>query len=61
MAVRKSQQKCVNRYINKHYDRINVMVPKGNKVKIQELAKGRGMSVNALINELLNNELNRKE
>ena len=29
MAVRKSQQQCVNKYIGTHYDRINLTVPKG--------------------------------
>lgn len=58
MAVRKSQQKCVNKYIVNHYDRINLTVPKGNKEKIQAAAEIKGESVNAFINRLIDSELN---
>lgn len=59
MAVRKSQQKCVNKYIGNHYDRINLTVPKGNKEKIQFAAEANGESVNAFINRLIDTELER--
>ena len=49
MAVRKSQQDCVNRYINNHYDRINLTVPKGKKEIIKAEADKYGESVNAYI------------
>lgn len=49
MAVRKSQQKCVNKYIDTHYDRINLTVPKGQKEVIQSAAEASGESVNAYI------------
>lgn len=59
MAVRKSQQKCVNKYIGIHYDRINLTVPKGNKELIQAAAQTNGESVNAFINRLIDTELER--
>lgn len=59
MAVRKSQQKCVNKYIYTHYDRINLTVPKGRKETIQEVAQANGESVNAFINRLIDAELER--
>jgi len=57
MAVRKSQQKCVNKYIGNHYDRINLTVAKGKKELIQAAAKERGESVNTFINRLIDAEL----
>lgn len=57
MAVRKSQQKCVNKYIDTHYDRINLTVPKGTKERIQTAAQANGESVNAFINRLIDTEL----
>ncbi len=59
MAVRKSQQKCVNKYIDTHYDRINLTVPKGTKERIQTAAQANGESVNAFINRLIDTELER--
>jgi len=59
MAVRKSQQKCVNKYIDTHYDRINLTVPKGTKERIQTAAQINGESVNAFINRLIDTELER--
>lgn len=61
MAVRKSQQKCVNKYIGTHYDRINLLVPKGCKEQIQSAAKANGESVNAFINRLIEAEIRRIE
>lgn len=49
----KNQQACVNRYIDKAYDRINLTVPKGNKDIIKARAESKGMSVNAYINDLI--------
>ena len=42
--------KAVNRYIQKAYDRINFVMPKGRKAKIQECAKKAGISASAWIN-----------
>ena len=57
MAVRKSQQKCVNKYIDGHYDRINLTVTKGKKDIIKEAAQAKGESVNTFINRLIDSEL----
>ena len=53
MAVRKSQQKCVNKYIANHYDRINLTLPQGKKELIQQRAQQNGESVNAFINRAI--------
>lgn len=57
MAVSKAQQKAVNGYIARNYDRINLTVPKGQKAAVDAHAKSKGMSTNALLNELLRAEL----
>ena len=53
MTVSKAQQKAVNGYISRNYDRINLTVPKGQKAAIDAHAKSKGLSTNALLNELL--------
>ena len=47
--VSKKQQACVNRYIDKAYDRINLTVPKGQKEVIKAHVESQGESVNAFI------------
>lgn len=49
MAVSKAQQKAVNKYIDKAYDRINLTVPKGEKDVIKAFAESKGESVNGFI------------
>lgn len=49
MAVSKAQQKAVNKYIDKAYDRINLTVPKGEKEVIKAFAESKGESVNGFI------------
>ena len=51
--VSKKQQACVNRYITKVYDRINLTIPKGKKELIQEHTTNTGESVNAFINRAI--------
>ena len=46
-----------NRYNAKAYDRITTVVPKGRKMDVEAFADQRGISVNALINSLLQREL----
>ena len=49
MAESKKQQACVNRYISKHYDRVNLTLPKGQKEIIKAHADAHGESINAFI------------
>ncbi len=48
MPVSKKQQACVNRYMAKNYDRINLAVPKGDRDRYKALAARLGVSVNQL-------------
>ena len=59
MPVSKKQQACVNRYNAKAYDRINLMVKKGNKEIIKEHAEQQGESTNAFINRAIENQIDR--
>lgn len=60
MPVSKKQQACVNRYTARHYDRINLTVPKGARDKIAA-ACGTGESVNAFIRRAINELLKREK
>ena len=42
-----------NKFYKEHYDRIPLAVPKGMKEVIKQLASGKGMSVNAYIQDLV--------
>ncbi|MCM1330808.1 MAG: hypothetical protein NC253_15410 [Ruminococcus sp.] len=55
----KPHTKSVNKYIKNNYDRIAVLLKKGDKEIVKKLAAARGMSVNAYIKSLLDIEINR--
>ena len=51
MATTKAGQKAVNKYIANSYDRINLIMPKGKKEQIKAAAERKFISVNAFINQ----------
>ena len=56
----KKQKACVNRYIDKSYDRINLTVPKGEKETIKAHAeKYNGGSVNGFIQRAIKETMQR--
>lgn len=57
--VSKKQQACVNRYMQKAYDRINLTVPKGEKDTIKDHAESMGESVNAFIKRAIDETIAR--
>lgn len=59
IKMTKTQQNRQNKYIDDHYDRINLTVPKGMKEKIQAYAIEHNESVNSLINRLLDAEISK--
>lgn len=59
MPVSKKQQACVNRYNAKAYDRISLMVKKGERERIREHAEGRGEKVNGFINRAIDETMER--
>ena len=48
-----------NRYIKSKYDRINLLVPAGDKEQIQAAADAAGQSVNGYINRLIKQDISR--
>ena len=50
----KSATKAKNKYNANNYDRIGIVLPKGEKERLQENAKDRGISLNALIVTAIN-------
>lgn len=61
MAVRKSQQKAVAKYMKNNYDEIKVRVQKGDRQKIAQYAEEKGMSLNAYIKDLIYKDIEDKE
>lgn len=59
MPVSKSQQKAVNKYMAKAYDRINLIVQKGDRDRIKAHADTRGESVNGFIKRAINAQMQR--
>lgn len=55
----KATNKAVQKYCKANYDDIKVRVPKGDREKYKAFAESQGKSLNALIVELLDQEMNR--
>ena len=57
MAYTKATMRAVDKYVKNNYDRIEIKVPKGRKQAVEAYARGRGESVNGLVNGLLRAEM----
>lgn len=57
MAVSKAHGRASNKYNQKAYDHIHLMVKKGRKAKIESRGKDLGLSVNGYINHLIDKDL----
>lgn len=55
----KSQQKAVNKYMCKNYDRINLTVKKGKKENIKTHAIQHNESTNSFINRAIDETIQR--
>lgn len=53
MTQTKAHIKATNKYIAKAYDRVNLTMPKGDKERVRAYAEAQGMSMNAYINKLI--------
>ena len=54
-----NQTEYVNDFIRKKYDRINLLIPAGNKEIIKSRAAKKGKSVNQYLNDLIDDDLRR--
>ena len=57
----KTSSTAKNRYNQKTYDRVEIVIPKGRKADITAHAQSKGLSVNGLVGELLRADLNMTE
>lgn len=57
MAYTQAQNKATQKYQKKAYDVITFRVKKGEREKIQQYAESKQTSVNALLTQLLENEM----
>lgn len=53
MPVSKAQQKAVHKYVKKNYDRMELIVPKGQRDTIKAHAEAHGESVNRFVNRAI--------
>lgn len=53
MAYTQAQNKATQKYSEKAYDQIKIVVPKGTRDKYKQQAESRGMSLNSYIISLL--------
>ena len=59
MAISKSQQKAVHKYVKANYDRMELTVPKGRKEIIKAHAEAHSESVNGFINRAIQETMGR--
>lgn len=57
MAQSEAHIKASNKYNAKAYDRVSLMLPKGNRDTIRAYAESRGMSLNGYINKLIADDM----
>lgn len=57
MAYTKASNKAVQKYSDKTYDQIKVLVKKGEREEIKNYAESQGMSLNGYINKLIKDDM----
>ncbi len=60
MKYSDAQKEATARYNKKTYDRINLIVKKGQRQKIKDFAAAQGKSLNRFIMDLVEAEMNQK-
>lgn len=61
MAISKSQQKSVHKYVKANYDRLELTLPKGQKEAVREYASSKGESVNGFIQRAIKETMERDD
>lgn len=61
MPASKAQIKATNKYNATAYDRLNIVIPKGQKQAVEAHAASKGESVNGLVNALLREDMGLSE
>lgn len=57
--ISKAQQRAVNKYIGRNYDRIELIVPKGQKAVIKAVADSAGESVCTFVRKAIEQRIER--
>lgn len=57
MSEGKASTKAKNKYNAKAYDSLRIVVPKGRKADLDTHAKGKGESINGLVNTLIRKDM----
>lgn len=60
MAQTKAHQKASNKYNAKAYDRLAILVKKGDRDKIKAHAEAQGLSLNGYINKLIAEDMGKQ-
>lgn len=55
-----AQKEATARYNRKNYDRINIVVPKGQRQVIKDFATSQGKSLNRFICDAIQGQMNKK-
>ena len=59
MPISESQKKALKKYKDKAYDRLDISVPKGKKAEIQAFADTQEQSINAFVNQAIDEAMNK--
>ena len=57
----KTSAEVKNRYNAKTYDRVEIVIPKGQKVELKAYAESKGESLNAFINRAIKEAMERNK
>ena len=57
--ISKAQQRATAKYKKSNYDRMEVLLPKGKKAKLQSHAQARDGSLNAFVNRAVDEAVER--
>ena len=60
MAVSKAQQKAVHKYVKNNYDRVSLMLYKGQKDIVKAHAEKQGETLNGFINRAITETMERE-
>lgn len=61
MAQTKAHQKASNKYNAKAYDRLAILVKKGQREIIRKHAEKQGLSLNGYINKLITEDIKKQD
>ena len=61
MALSEARKRANQKYNNKAYDQIKIVVKKGERNKIKAFAESKGLSLNGYLNKLIYDDMNKEQ